>query len=72
MVGDAQTLSGTHIAPRTLVVANVVYTELLDALEACAPKRRARDAAPEVPHTSRARRMDLCACIECDDDDMGD
>ena len=78
VVGNAQLLAGSSRAPRTLVVANVVYTELLDALTACAlccdaapPSRSGKRAAPSLPtRAQRARHMDLCGV--CDDEmDVG-
>jgi hypothetical protein len=71
VVGDAKGWL-TPGLPRTLVVANVVYTELLDALAACggddepAPSRRGKRPAPPVvcARTRRAFRTD--ECDECD------
>ena len=73
-MGNGQLLSGSSRAPRTLVVANVVYTELLDALAACAapPSRSAgkRPALSLPTRAHRARYMDACGV--CDDEmDVG-
>ena len=51
VVGDANVHWRTPGVSRTLVVASVVYTELLYALEAC-----------DDPGADRDRR---CACVEC-------
>ena len=75
VVGNGQLLSGSARAPRTLVVANVVYAELLDALAVCAlrcdPAPLSRSAgkrpAPSLPmRAQRARHMDVCGV--CDDE----
>ena len=75
VVGDAN-LTRMDDAP-TLVVANVVYTELLDALAACGPgdgiassrcaRKRKRPARAALPSRAPcARRMDICG--SCDGD----
>ena len=46
------------VGPRTLVVANVVYTELLDALAACGADADGCAAAGKRP----------VPCMECDSD----
>merc|ERR1719231_900203 len=73
VVGDANLMSMAD--EPTLVVANVVYTELLDALAACGPSNGSRPPSASVctgkrgpapslpPRAQRLRRVDVCgAC----------
>ena len=78
VVGNANLMSMAD--KPTLVVANVVYTELLDALAACGPSDGSllasasvctgkRGLTPSLPtRAQRLRRMDVCGV--CDPMDM--
>ena len=74
VVGDANLMSMAD--EPTLVVANVVYTELLDALAACGPSDGSlppsasvctgkRGLTPSLPtRAQRLRRMDVCGACD--------
>ena len=73
VVGDTDLLQRAQ--HRTLVVANVVYTELLDAMRACGSEENASAAARLTRNRKRARTHDYAddeaaepmdVCAMCD------